>query len=256
MFPLRDENPTLHTSFATFLIIALNIAAWIFLQGLGTNPILAKSICKFGLITGELLGTVRPGTQIPVGQGLACVIDGHPDWITVITSMFMHGGWFHLIGNMWFLSIFGDNVEDAMGSIRFLVFYLLCGIAAVAAQMISNPLSPIPMVGASGAIGGVMGAYAILYPRAPVHMLVFFGFFFTRIVVPAFLMLGYWFLLQFLGGYFTLGSASGGTAFWAHIGGFIAGIVLLKVFCNPKRVKECKKRRGKTDRLIQKYIGR
>ena len=181
------------------------------------------------------------------------MLDGTPNWITVITAMFMHGGWFHLLGNMWFLVVFGDNVEDVMGRVRFLVFYLLCGVAAVAAEMISNPSSAIPMVGASGAIGGVMGAYVVLFPRAPVHLLVFLGFFITRVVVPAFFMLGYWFLLQVMGGFFSLGVASGGTAFWAHVGGFIAGIALVKVFCRAERIENRRKRRGRTERMLSRY---
>jgi len=195
MFPIRDDNPTFHTSFATFAIIATNVAVWIFVQRLGTNPYLVESVCRLGVIPKEILGMVRPGTRVPIGPGVIYVLDGNPNWITVITSMFVHVGWFHLIGNIWFLAVFGDNVEDAMGSIRFIFFYLLCGIAAAAAQMMSNSSSLVPMVGASGAIGGVMGAYCILFPRAPVHMIVFFGFFLTRVVVPAFFMLGYWFLL-------------------------------------------------------------
>jgi membrane associated rhomboid family serine protease len=164
------------------------------------------------------------------------VVTAEPNWLTVVTSMFMHGGWFHLIGNLWFLVVFGDNVEDAMGSLRFVAFYLVCGLAAVLAQTLSNPASAIPMVGASGAIGGVMGAYALLYPRAPVHMLLFFGFFFTTVVVPAWGMLGYWFLLQLLGGLPTLGGTGAGVAFWAHIGGFVAGIALIRAFQKPARV--------------------
>ncbi len=121
-------------------------------------------------------------------------------WYPPLTSMFLHGGWLHLIGNMWFLWLFGNNVEDSMGRVRYLAFYLLCGLAAAATQTFMNPSSIVPMVGASGAIGGVMGAYVILYPRVRVHMLVFLFIFITRIVVPAYLMLGYWFLLQLLGG--------------------------------------------------------
>jgi membrane associated rhomboid family serine protease len=127
MILLRDENPTLHASLATFLIIGVNAAAWIFVQGLGFDKPLIESICKFGLISGELMGQISPGTQVPLGPNFACVLDGDSSWITPITSMFMHGGWLHLIGNMWFLAIFGDNVEDAMGSVRFVLFYLLCG---------------------------------------------------------------------------------------------------------------------------------
>ena len=129
-------------------------------------------------------------------------------------------------------------------------------MAAVAAQMLSNPSSAVPMVGASGAIGGVMGAYVILFPRAPVHLLVFLGFFITRIVVPAFFMLGYWFVFQLLGGFFSLGVASGGTAFWAHVGGFIAGILLVKIFCSSGRIKDCRKRRGQTDRMVSRFSRR
>jgi rhomboid family protein len=164
---------------------------------------------------------------------MACVIQANPAWYTTVTSMFMHGGWMHLIGNMWFLLIFGNNVEDSMGHLRFLVFYLLCGLAAAALQVISQPDSGIPMVGASGAIGGVMGGYVVLYPRVRVHMLVMIGFFIRTIAVPASFMLGYWFLLQLLGGAVSLGRAGGGVAFWAHIGGFVAGAVLVLAFRDP-----------------------
>jgi len=161
----------------------------------------------------------------------------------------MHGGWFHIIGNMWFLAIFGDNIEDALGAVKFVIFYLLCGIAAVATQMITDPSSAVPMIGASGAISGVMGAYAFLYPRVPVHMLVFVGFFFFRIVIPAYLMLGYWFLLQILGSVPSLAGASGGVAFWAHIGGFLTGILLISFMCDKRRVDTCRKRKGLISRV-------
>jgi membrane associated rhomboid family serine protease len=236
LIPLRDDNPTLGTSIATVAIIAANIAAWVFVQGAGSESALVRSLCEFGAIPGELLGTVRPGTAVSVAPGVDCVI-GKSVWYTVITSMFMHGGWFHILGNMWFLSVFGDNVEDAMGPFRFVLFYLLCGIAAAFAHIASSPDSAVPVAGASGAIGGVMGAYAVLYPRAPVHMLVVLGFYFTRIIVPAYLMLGYWFLLQVLGGVPALHGAGGGVAFWAHVGGFAAGIALLPLFRDPERVE-------------------
>jgi membrane associated rhomboid family serine protease len=148
--------------------------------------------------------------------------------------MFLHGGWFHIIGNMWFLWIFGNNVEDAMGHVRFVVFYVMCGLIAAAAQIIANPDSAIPMVGASGAIGGVMGAYVLLYPRVRVHMLIFLGFFVTTIAVPAVWMLGYWLVLQLVSGLGTLGSRGGGVAFWAHVGGFAGGAVLVLLFRNPR----------------------
>jgi membrane associated rhomboid family serine protease len=142
----------------------------------------------------------------------------------------MHGGWMHLIGNLWFLWIFGDNVEDSMGHVRFVVFYLLCGLAAAAAQVVANPASAVPMVGASGAIGGVMGAYVLLYPRVGVHLLLILGFYVTTIAVPAYFMLGYWFLLQIVSGVSTIGATGGGVAFWAHAGGFIAGALLVLLF--------------------------
>jgi membrane associated rhomboid family serine protease len=158
------------------------------------------------------------------------LISDSSTWYTVLTSMFMHGGWFHIIGNMWFLWIFGNNVEDSMGHVRFIVFYLLCGLSAAALQVATNPDSGIPMIGASGAIGGVMGAYVVLYPRVHVHMLVFLGFFVTIVAVPAFFMLGYWFLLQIISAVAATGLDTGGTAFWAHIGGFVAGAALVFLF--------------------------
>jgi membrane associated rhomboid family serine protease len=143
--------------------------------------------------------------------------------------MFMHGSWFHIIGNMWFLWVFGNNVEDSLGRFRYAIFYVLCGLAAAATQALTNPASAIPMVGASGAIGGVMGAYAVRYPHARVLTLILLGIIMRTVWVPAWLMLGYWFLLQFLGGLPALASEEGGVAFWAHVGGFVAGVVLLYV---------------------------
>jgi membrane associated rhomboid family serine protease len=239
MFPLRDDNPTLGPELATYLIIALNALAWVFLQGMGVEPALSRSVCELGAIPGELLGSVRVGTEVPLGPDATCVIDGNPSWMTALTSMFMHGSWFHLIGNMWFLFVFGDNVEDSMGHVRYLIFYVLCGLAAVAAQTLSNPGSAVPMVGASGAIGGVMGAYAVLYPRARVHMLIFLGFYVSRTIVPAALMLGYWFFIQIVAGLPALGGdeGGGGVAFWAHAGGFLAGVALSFVFRDRERVE-------------------
>ena len=236
MFPIRDDNPTLGRSTVTVAIVAMNVLAWVFVQGLGSEGPLARSVCELGAIPGELLGRVAAGTDVPLGPGMSCTISDHPNWITALTHMFLHGGWFHLIGNLWFLWVFGYNVEDAMGGIRFAVFYVLCGLAAFAAQALTNPSSAIPMVGASGAIGGVMGAYARLYPRAPVHLMVVFFVFVNRTVVPAFLMLGYWFLIQVLAGIPSLASEAGGVAFWAHVGGFLAGVLLIPVFSKPARV--------------------
>jgi membrane associated rhomboid family serine protease len=235
VFPISDDNPRVNLPIATIVIIGLNVLVWVLLQGLGSPRALAESLCMYALIPGELLGSAEPGTQIQVGTNLLCRFDGSSNVASLVTSMFMHGGWFHIIGNMWFLWIFGDNVEDAMGPVRFLIFYVVCGLAAAAAQIISNPQSLIPMVGASGAIGGVMGAYALLFPRAKVNLLIFLGFIVTTISVPAVFMLGYWFLLQIVQGVPALGSEAGGVAFWAHAGGFVAGIVLVRLFATPGR---------------------
>ncbi len=148
--------------------------------------------------------------------------------------MFLHGSWLHLIGNMWFLWIFGNNVEDAMGHLRFVVFYVLCGVAAAALQIAADPDSVIPMVGASGAIGGVMGAYVLMYPRVHVHLLVILGFYINTIAVPAVFMLGFWFLLQLASGWTFIGAEGGNVAFWAHVGGFAAGAILSLSFRSPR----------------------
>jgi membrane associated rhomboid family serine protease len=161
----------------------------------------------------------------------------------VITSMFLHGGWLHLLGNLWFLWVFGNNVEDSMGHARFVVFYLLCGVAAAAVQVAVNPGSVVPMVGASGAISGVMGAYIMLYPRVRVHMFTWIIIPF-RFVMPAWLMLGYWFLLQVIGGLPTLQAESGGVAFWAHVGGFVAGMLLIWLFRDVALVNQRTRRVG------------
>jgi membrane associated rhomboid family serine protease len=234
VFPIRDDNPHFLTPYVTYAIIGLNVAAWLLVQGLGIEPKLTAAVCNFGLIPGELLGNFSAGTQLPMGPGMACIVSDGFSGYTLVTSMFMHGGWLHLLGNMWFMWIFGNNVEDSMGHARFVVFYLLCGLVAAALQIVSNPQSGIPMVGASGAIGGVMGAYILLYPRVHVHMLIFLGFYITTIAVPAIFMLGYWFAIQLLGGISSIGAQGGGVAFWAHIGGFVAGAVLVLLFRNPE----------------------
>jgi membrane associated rhomboid family serine protease len=153
--------------------------------------------------------------------------------------MFLHGGWMHLIGNMWFLWLFGNNVEDSMTRPRFLAFYLICGVAAAMAQVLAEPDSIIPMVGASGAISGVMGAYLVLYPRVRVFTLVILGFFITTVALPAWVMLIYWMVIQVVSGMLQSvaeEAGGGGVAFWAHVGGFVAGVVLIKLFAKSKHV--------------------
>jgi membrane associated rhomboid family serine protease len=237
MIPLHDDNPTLEVPVVTYALVALNVAAWLLFQGAGGEPLLSASVCDFGLIPAELLGFARDGLRIQLGPDAVCELGtSTANWLSPLTSMFMHGGWLHLIGNMWFLWVFGNNVEDSMGRMRFVSFYVLCGLAAALAQILSNPSSPIPMVGASGAIGGVMGAYAFLYPHAHVHMLLVFGIFVTRAAWPAWVVLGYWFVLQILGGLPSLEAEGGGVAFWAHVGGFVAGLLLVILLRDPVRV--------------------
>ncbi|MBL8197786.1 MAG: rhomboid family intramembrane serine protease [Chromatiales bacterium] len=237
MFPISDENPHFLTPWTTIGLIAINILAWVFVQGLGSEPKLGASVCTLGLVPGELLQTLAAGTRFEIGPGMQCVLTDTPNWASAVSHMFLHGGWLHIIGNLWFLWIFGTNVEDSMGHLRFLVFYLLCGVAAAALQIYSDPRSGIPMVGASGAIGGVMGAYVLLYPKVQVKMLVFLGIFVTTFTVPAFWMLGYWFVAQFIGGIGSIGAQGGGVAFWAHVGGFIAGAAMIFLFRDPELVR-------------------
>ncbi|HVO35654.1 MAG TPA: rhomboid family intramembrane serine protease [Gemmatimonadales bacterium] len=232
MIPYRDENPTLKTPVVTYAIIALNVLVWVLVQGAGMGEPLARSVCELGMIPSELTGRAVAGTVVPLGPGMACQLDAGRGYLHVFSSMFMHGSWMHIIGNMWFFWIFGNNVEDSMGHFRFVVFYLMCGVAAALAQVAMDPSSNVPVVGASGAISGVMGAYLILYPRVRVYSLVFLGFFITTIALPAWAMLGYWILLQFLSALPALAGAQAeaGVAFWAHIGGFITGAATIRLF--------------------------
>jgi membrane associated rhomboid family serine protease len=230
MFPYRDENETQRPAIVTAGIIALNFLVWIFVQGAGAALPLASSVCNLGLIPGELTLSVPVGSRFPMGEGILCLTDPGRQVSHIFTSMFLHGSWMHLLGNMWFLWIFGNNIEDSMGRLRFVVFYLLCGLAAAMGQVLAAPDSVIPMVGASGAISGVMGAYLILFPKVRVYALVPLIIIFTSISMPAWVMLGYWFLIQFISGLASVGGDVGGVAFWAHVGGFIAGVVLVKLF--------------------------
>lgn len=237
MFPYRDENETQRAAIATGVVIALNVLLWLFIQGAGSPLSLARSVCELGLIPGELSGALPVGTTFPMGNGLLCATDpGRQVW-NVFTSMFLHGSWMHLLGNMWFLWLFGNNVEDSMGRFRFVAFYLTCGIAAAVGQVLTDPGSALPMVGASGAISGVMGAYLLLYPNVRVYCLLVLGFFVTSVAVPAWFMLGYWFLIQFVSGLAAFGGGMGGVAFWAHVGGFLAGLALIKLFTRPEYIK-------------------
>jgi membrane associated rhomboid family serine protease len=237
VFPYHDENETQRPAVVTVALIAINVLVWILVQGAGAALPLATSVCNLGLIPGELTASVAPGTEFPMGDGLVCLTDPGPQVSHVFTSMFLHGSWMHLLGNMWFLWLFGNNIEDSMTRPRYLAFYLLSGLAAAGLQVAAEPGSAVPMVGASGAISGVMGAYLVLYPRVRVFTMVPLGFVFTQMALPAWVMLIYWAVLQIAGGVTSIGSDGGGVAFWAHLGGFIAGVVLVKIFTVGSRVR-------------------
>ena len=233
MFPLRDDNPASIAPVATVTLIVINVAVFLYQFSLGPRGY-ELLIYQYGAIPSVILGS----KALPVG--IAAV----PSSFTLFTSMFLHGGWMHLIGNMWYLWIFGDNVEDAMGRTRYVLFYLITGLAASMSQILSNAGSVIPSIGASGAISGVLGAYLLLYPRARVLTLIFLGFFSRIVYIPAAFVLGFWFLLQLLSGSVSGSQNVGGVAFWAHIGGFVAGMLLVALFkrsdvrlSNPSRYR-------------------
>jgi membrane associated rhomboid family serine protease len=217
MIPLRDDNPSARPPIVTIAIIVICVLVWLWQFSLGSEGG-ERAIYALGVIPASLFGNI----ELPAGIALI------PPSLTTITSMFMHGGWMHLIGNMLYLWIFGDNVEDSMGHGRYVIFYVLCGLAAVFAQALPDPNSRIPMVGASGAISGVLGAYVLLYPHARVLVVIPLGFIMQTMHLPAGIVLVLWFVLQLLSS--MVASGQGGVAFGAHIGGFVAGLVLIGLF--------------------------
>jgi membrane associated rhomboid family serine protease len=237
MFPISDDNPTLRAPLVTVAILLGLGAVWIFFQGAGLDEAtLAASVCNYGLVPGEITSRAAVGTAVPLGEGLACVVDREAvNTLTPLTSMFLHGGWAHLLGNCLFLWVFGNNVEDSMGRLRFPIFYLACGLAAAAAQVAVSPASPVPMVGASGAISGVLGAYLVLYPRVRVNILIILFIIIRIVPLPAYLVLLLWIGMQLVTAY---GGVETGVAVWAHIGGFVAGVVLVKLFEKRSLVAE------------------
>jgi membrane associated rhomboid family serine protease len=243
MIPLSDDNPTLRVPVVTIALLVLIGAVWVLVQGADLDArLLAASVCNYGLVAGEITGRAALGTAVPLGEGMACIVDNDAvNVLTPVTSMFLHGGWAHLLGNGLFLWVFGNNVEDSMGRLRFVAFYLLCGLVAAAAQVLADPGSPVPMVGASGAISGVMGAYLVLYPHARVNMLFIFVVFVRIFAVPAWVVLVYWFAIQALSALPQLAGTQqgveGGVAFMAHLGGFVAGAALVKLFENRSLVE-------------------
>lgn len=236
MFPLRDENPTILTAGVTITLILVNIVAWLYVEGAGSSQqVMGDVMCQFGMIPAEVTGLTGGNTGVQYSPAMPPCAFGGLELGSMITSMFLHGGWLHLIGNMWFLWLFGNNVEDVMGRARFLTFYLIVGLAAAGAHILSAPGSIVPTVGASGAISGIMGAYLLLYPRVRIQTLFVFVIFLRVIPVPAWLVLIMWFGLQVLTGYSTP-IDTGSVAVWAHVGGFVAGVVLVRLFVNPKLV--------------------
>ena len=222
MIPLRDANPTRRTPVVTLVLIVACFVAWAWELGLSasSDATLNAFILEWGVVPDDLGDSWGRGEVF--GQEV----------LTLFSSQFLHGGWLHLLGNMLYLWIFGNNVEDRLGRLRFVLFYLGGGVAAGLAQVAIDPGSEIPLVGASGAIAATLGAYLVLFPRARITTLVFLGFFYQLINVPAIIVLGFWFVLQLLDGLASLGTTStgGGVAFFAHIGGFVAGALLARVF--------------------------
>ena len=206
MFPIRDHNPSGRTPFVTYALIAANIAIFLaYWFGLQSDYALNEFFYTYGIVP----QFVMSGQNLP----------------SLITHMFLHGGWMHLAGNMLFLWIFGDNLEDLMGPVKFVIFYILAGFAAAGLQIAADPSSQVPMVGASGAIAGVLGGYLLLFPRARVDVVIILIIIFKVVPIPAWIMLGLWFGIQVVSGVVTP-SDGGGVAYWAHAGGFVAGMIL------------------------------
>lgn len=219
MIPYKDDNPTESAPFVTLVIIALNVAVFIMQVLSRTDG--QTIVYSFGAIPHNIITFT---SEQPI-----------PPAMTIFTSMFMHGGLMHLGGNMLYFWIFGNNVEDRLGHLRFIVFYLFCGVVAAYAHALTDPGSFVPMIGASGAVSGVLGAYLILYPHARVHTVVFFGFFFQVIRIPALIVIGFWAIIQFVSGLLSQAVLhQGGTAWFAHVGGFIVGLATIRLWL-PRR---------------------
>ncbi len=222
MFPIHDDNPTKIIPYITYLLIVSCVLIFIWEMSLAEQ--LEGTLYSLGVIPAVLVGEGRLSVELTV----------MPAWMSIFSSMFLHGGWMHLISNMLFLWVFGNNIEDAMGHQRFILFYLLCGMVAVFAQALPDPTSTVPMIGASGAISGILGAYLLLYPYAKILMAIPLGLFIFTQRIPAGFVLIFWFGIQLFSSYLT-GDQQGGVAFGAHIGGFIAGMVFIPFFRNGQQ---------------------
>jgi membrane associated rhomboid family serine protease len=232
--PLKDINPTRRRPVATYTLIAANLAVFVYQLSLGSR--LGNAfVASYGAVPFEITHMTDLVGQVKPGLPLVHVPGPHPIFLTLLTSMFLHGGFAHLGGNMLFLWIFGNNVEDLLGPVRFVLFYLACGLAAHALHIASNPSSMVPTIGASGAISGVLGAYLVAFPRARVLTLVFLGFFVRMAMLPSFVIIIYWFVIQFVFALASLGgTGEGGVAWFAHVGGFLAGVALILAMAGGK----------------------
>jgi len=219
LIPYKDDNPTSSTPYLTIAIIAINVLVYL---AVNLDPSLAQRVVySFGALPAAIMGA---GSPQPV-----------PPAMTIFTSMFLHGGLFHLGGNMLYLWIFGNNIEDKLGHLKFLAFYLLGGTAAVYAHAVTEPHSMVPMIGASGAIAAVLGAYLLLYPRASVYTVIFLGFFIQVVRLPALIVIGFWAIIQIVNGLVSRGFGGGGVAWFAHVGGFVFGVAVIKLFIMLER---------------------
>jgi membrane associated rhomboid family serine protease len=251
VFPLKDNVPTKRAPIVTVTLLVANVLVYFFWQhggltlGEPTSARFLDNLVDYAAIPYEL---THPDAhcELAGGGAVECFrgrVAAQPStWITPFTAMFMHGGLLHLGGNLLFLWIFGNNIEDCLGHARFIVFYLLGGLAAMALQVAIAPDAAVPTIGASGAIAGVLGGYLVLFPRARVLTLIFIVFFFTFIELPALLLLGFWFVTQLLFGYFDLADPTGGgggVAYFAHVGGFVFGMIAIRLFA-PRRAREAK----------------
>ncbi|MBX3462474.1 MAG: rhomboid family intramembrane serine protease [Planctomycetes bacterium] len=225
MIPLRDSIPSSRTPIVTYTLLGLCTLVFVLQLGDAQGALLER----FGMVPARVFDPHGDHVLRGLGRAHRLAPAMVPEWLTLLTCTFLHGGWLHFLGNMLFLWIFGDNVEDRFGRPAFLVFYLAAGVAASAAHLLTAASSTVPTIGASGAIAGVMGAYMLLYPQSRVQMLVVWGFFVDLVVLPAPFFLGYWFLLQLLQGAIEFGRGGGGVAWWAHIGGFVAGALVAAV---------------------------
>jgi membrane associated rhomboid family serine protease len=236
MIPLGDDLRPVRWPVMTYLILAVTWAVWLLIQQAGFDQqVLAATVCDLGMVPGEITHRAAIGYGVPIGPGMACIIDNSPiNRFTPLLSIFLHGGWGLIIGNSIYLLVFGKGVESRMGPVRFLVFYLVCGLVAAASHIAINPTSAIPTVGASGAISGILGGYLLLFPRARIRMYFPPIFFFS---IPVVLVLLFWFGEQLLAGLPQLSAmnteVTGGVAVWAHVGGFLAGAILVRLFARP-----------------------